>query len=48
MEKVNHTILKIEDSNPNLIIGGSICNGIGMADRVKQSYNIALKILHQE
>lgn len=48
MERVNQATQGIELNNPNLIIGGSICDGIGMADRVKQSHTIALKILHQE
>lgn len=40
MDKVVTCIDEIEQTNKNLIIGGSIHNGIGMADRVKQAWDI--------
>lgn len=41
-------IHKIESENPGLWLGGNIRDGIGMADRVKQGYDIASEvILHQ-
>lgn len=44
MEQVLTTIQSIEQANPNLIIAGSIRNGIGMADRVLQASNIAQSV----
>ena len=44
MEQVLTTIQSIEQANSNLIIAGSIRNGIGMADRVLQAWNIAQSV----
>jgi oxygen-dependent protoporphyrinogen oxidase len=38
------TVERIEKENPGLIIAGNLRNGIGMADRVKQAYDIAQQI----
>jgi oxygen-dependent protoporphyrinogen oxidase len=38
-------IEKIENNNKNLYLAGSIKDGIGMADRIKQGFDIAHKIL---
>ncbi len=35
------TIQKIESENKGLIIAGNLRNGIGIADRIKQAYDIA-------
>jgi oxygen-dependent protoporphyrinogen oxidase len=37
-------IRKIEQEYPGLILAGNIRDGIGMADRVKQAKNIAIKV----
>lgn len=44
MEQVQATIQTIEQSHAKLYIAGSIRNGIGMADRVKQAFDIAGRI----
>ena len=44
IKQVLETINEIENNNKNLIIAGSLKNGIGMADRVKQAYDIAHQI----
>jgi len=37
-------ILKIEEENPGLFLAGSMRDGVGIADRVKQAKSIALQI----
>ncbi len=37
-------IRRIEKENPGLIIAGNIRNGIGIADRIKQAFDIAMQI----
>jgi len=36
--------LKIEGENPGLFLAGSMRDGVGIADRVKQAKSIALQI----
>lgn len=45
MEAILKTIQEIENANPNIYIAGSIKDGIGMADRVKQAYSISQKVI---
>jgi oxygen-dependent protoporphyrinogen oxidase len=44
MEQVFASIDEIEHTHTNLIIAGSVRNGIGMADRVLQAWNIAQRL----
>lgn len=41
------SIEAIENHFPGLILAGSLCDGIGISDRVKQAVNIANKILKE-
>jgi oxygen-dependent protoporphyrinogen oxidase len=42
------TIERVEKNYPGIIIAGNLRDGIGMADRIKQAWDIAETISNQE